>query len=706
MMIGVVAAGSPSGGAMEQSVGESTDTAPTENELRGVWHATSQSIPARTGAVPGLTESSNIDGWSAASERFPSANAVESQRGITADAAQDTIEQFDVTIDEEASRTSVSAGEQIEIVATIENTGDASDEQTVELIIDGVTRDEQTVQLDESERTQITLGDTVTLEDDGETVFIQSRTESEWIEITVDGGSQAGLSVTPRSLSFGNNAVGETGVRELVVSNQGSEVVDIGELQIQGQNPAAFAIEAPIEEVNPGEEAVIDLSFTPPEAGQFSAGLVIFHSASTEPTTVALEGTTASGELSVNRQSIKFTDVAVGETGTGSVGVANTGNAAIAIETIALQAGEDFTIVSDPPAVLDPGEQFDVTVQFQPTAAGAVSDFLLVRSNASSGGTAAVTLTSGDVDLEVDVDEGRTTTRATIENVSAGSSTRVPIPETAPQETYQTEAVSVTPAVDTDVGVNITSSSRSLPSSPETSDGLAPNTARVGNISATTTVAPEDISNVTFRTRINRSQLEAWDTDAGNVSLFRFDPDAGRWIEQATDVVETAPESVVLRTTSDGFSEWTAAAARPEFTIASSEVDVTVASVDENVSIQVFVENTGGTEGTYVANLVLNDEVIASQEALIADGGEELFQFQQRFADPGTYEIYVNEAFIEEVEISAGDENGDDGGTNESAEDVNSGDADSSGDGFGAGIPVVAILLASGGILVKTRRRY
>jgi hypothetical protein len=84
---------------------------------------------------------------------------------------------FEVTIDEDASTTEVSEQETVEIVADIENTGDFTGEQTIELTRDGDDIDDASVSLNGSESEVVTL----THDDDreeGEVSYTVSSSDS------------------------------------------------------------------------------------------------------------------------------------------------------------------------------------------------------------------------------------------------------------------------------------------------------------------------------------------------------------------------------------------------------------------------------------------------------------------------------------------------------------------------------------------------
>jgi PGF-pre-PGF domain-containing protein len=280
----------------------------------------------------------------------------------------------------------------------------------------------------------------------------------------------------------------------------------------------------------------------------------------------------------------------------------------------------------------------------------------------------------------------------------------VPFPGVPDDQQYRTDSVAVTPAVDGTLEVNVTTSNETLAAVRETTNGttagFADNTTRLGNISASTNLDDENIEQAEFTATVDRSRFETRNTNASDISFYRFDEEELEWVKQNTTVVRTTEATATVRVVGDGFSEWTAAAARPEFSIDDTEVNVTTATVGEEVEIEVFVTNTGGTEGTYVAELLLNGAVVEDQTAIIASEGQENFLFQRSIDDPGEYEVQVNEAFVATINIT------------ESGAEVEENPPENGSDNGGSDdspllfvIPIAVVLLIAVGLAVFYARR-
>jgi hypothetical protein len=424
----------------------------------------------------------------------------------------------------------------------------------------------------------------------------------------------------------------------------------------------------------------------------------------TLPLDIESAGTAASPELTVTPESIRFEDAAVNETATETLTVENTGGEPFELRRATLtQWPGELSFEESLPLELTPGETQTATLNFSPEQPEIRATTLVFVGDQPSLRD-VVSVSSGNVETEVTVDSNQTRVDVSVRDARANERLNISMPaeRDSDDEGFRTEGIGVIPNEDADIDMEVTASNEALETTPESTAGLTSNAAQLGNLSIDLSLSDEQTDSVEITTRIDRERLATLDSDPGNVSLYRFNETADRWVAQKTTVIERAEEFVRVRGSADHASEWTAAAARPDFDITRSDVNVDVATVDETVTIDVFVENTGETEGTYIADLLLNGDIVDSKESVIAEGGETLFGFERSFAQPGNYEVQVNEEQIAEIEVTedetveaeteddssdpAGDA-GSDGGTDNS---------DGTGDGFGVVIAVLAIAFAVG----------
>jgi hypothetical protein len=99
-----------------------------------------------------------------------------------------------------------------------------------------------------------------------------------------------------------------------------------------------------------------------------------------------------SNPLGINATSVSFGDVVVNTASTQSITLTATGSAPVTI-TAATLAGTGFALPGATfPMTLNPGQPVSLSVQFDPTATGAVTGQLTISSNASTGSTSVIAL--------------------------------------------------------------------------------------------------------------------------------------------------------------------------------------------------------------------------------------------------------------------------------------------------------------------------
>ncbi len=215
-------------------------------------------------------------------------------------------------------------------------------------------------------------------------------------------GVQPAISSSPTSVDFGSQQIGAgAGTAEAInVVNSGSGPLEIGTVALAGTDPGEFAIESDEctgETLTPEGECTVVVAFAPTATGVRSAVLVL---PSNVPTyTVPLEGTGTEPVFSVAPTSFDFGPELVGDTSvphTFTVTNAGTGPLLIGQVTLAGAGASEFAIGFEDcgGANLDPGEECDVDVTFEPTSIGDFSARLEFPGNAP---TATVALEGSGV---------------------------------------------------------------------------------------------------------------------------------------------------------------------------------------------------------------------------------------------------------------------------------------------------------------------
>lgn len=209
------------------------------------------------------------------------------------------------------------------------------------------------------------------------------------------------------------------------------------------------------------------------------------------------------------------------------------------------------------------------------------------------------------------------------------------------------DAVEVTPATDASFTLNVTSSDDPIAGETPTAN-LSNGAKPLAFVSVDHSIADRNVSNVTFRFRVRKERVNASEPD--EIALYRYH--GGSWNELPTTLSNVTDSHFVYRVRSPGLSEFAAGKQMPQFEIADAAFEFTTLSVGDALEVRVRVTNEGDADGTFTADLVLGDETVASHKLTIAADGMRQTTFDRQVADPGTYEVYVNDYHIGEVTVN------------------------------------------------------
>jgi len=208
-------------------------------------------------------------------------------------------------------------------------------------------------------------------------------------------------SLTPASLTFSSTTVGQTSAAlSATLANTGSAALNISSIALGGAAAGDYAVSGGScsagAALAAGANCALVVSFKPVAAGARAATLTIGHNAAGGASTLALSGTgsaVAQPTIALSPTSINFGALVVNAPSTPqAITVSNSGQAALSFTSIALGGANSgfFTLGgSCSTAVpLPAGGSCALTVQAQPTAAGAFSGNIVLASNASNGSAA------------------------------------------------------------------------------------------------------------------------------------------------------------------------------------------------------------------------------------------------------------------------------------------------------------------------------
>ena len=207
-------------------------------------------------------------------------------------------------------------------------------------------------------------------------------------------GTAPVVSLTPTSMSFGNELVGTASAAQTVtLTNTGSMPLTITSVGITGTNSGDFGQtnNCPL---SPSTLAVntsctVSVTFTPTAMGPRAAAVTFTDNASDSPEQVGLSGTGIAPVATLTPTSLTFATQQVGTTSAAqSVTLSNTGTAALTITSISIGGvnGGDFGQTNNcpvSPSTLAANASCTINVTFTPTLDGPESAALGVSDNAS-----------------------------------------------------------------------------------------------------------------------------------------------------------------------------------------------------------------------------------------------------------------------------------------------------------------------------------
>lgn len=195
-----------------------------------------------------------------------------------------------------------------------------------------------------------------------------------------EGGRNAPLFVDPDLLTFGEVCVDEDSTRSVTLTNATNFAIAV-EVSVR-PDEGVYVPGASTLSIEPGETAVVPVSFVPLAARDYEAELVLRSEIlsnvcgdNAEPVvieqTIPLSGRGVSSLMSVRPDTLDFGAVVVGDIGTATAIVENQGNISALIEQYLLSDAVNFT-VNSPALMQEVGAlaQQPVEVAFQPAASG------------------------------------------------------------------------------------------------------------------------------------------------------------------------------------------------------------------------------------------------------------------------------------------------------------------------------------------------
>ncbi len=191
------------------------------------------------------------------------------------------------------------------------------------------------------------------------------------------------LATSGNNISFQGVLKGSSAMRSLTITNTGGAPVNISQAAISG---TGFTLVggSPTFSVPVGQNATMQIQFAPQATGPATGSLSIVADATNTPLSIPISGDGMEAGMAIAPGSLNFGNVTVGQSGTQSVTLTNTGNANLLVN-LASVSGSGFSASGlSLPATISAGQSLSFSVQFKPTVAGGVSGLVTFADNASS----------------------------------------------------------------------------------------------------------------------------------------------------------------------------------------------------------------------------------------------------------------------------------------------------------------------------------
>ncbi len=237
------------------------------------------------------------------------------------------------------------------------------------------------------------------------------------------------IGVSPDSIAFGSIEINTTTTQSLTISNEGTSVLTVTNVTLNGVNGSEFAVEnitIPLA-ILPGDSSVGLVHFQPVTTGEKQASLQIESNDPDEnPVIVPLTGMAIPvpvPDISVTPAVLSFGDVEINNSALQTLQIINLGSANLVIANTNITGVDsvDFAVLTSIDSlVVLPNDTSSVDVRFSPVTAGAKSATLQIISNDPDQGIVNVALSGTGITI---ADIAVSPTSVDFGNVEFGDST-------------------------------------------------------------------------------------------------------------------------------------------------------------------------------------------------------------------------------------------------------------------------------------------
>ena len=239
------------------------------------------------------------------------------------------------------------------------------------------------------------------------------------------------LTLSTASLTFGNVTINSTSAQPVTLTSTGTAPLTVTSAALTGAGLSLTGATFPIT-LSPGQAITWNVHLTPVAAGSITGQLTVqSNSSANSAAKVSITGigtVAPSPQLTLSTASLTFGSVTLNTTSAQPLTLSSTGTAPVTI-TSASSTGAGFSLSGTSfPLVLRPGQSVNVNVQFDPTAAGAVSGQLTIQSDSATNSKPVVTLSgTGTTPAVVDPELMVSSTTLAFGTVAVNTPSTIPI---------------------------------------------------------------------------------------------------------------------------------------------------------------------------------------------------------------------------------------------------------------------------------------
>ena len=225
-------------------------------------------------------------------------------------------------------------------------------------------------------------------------LVITSDASDATLTIALSGtGTQAGISVTPPSVAFGNVATGTTATQPITLKNTGTGNLTVSSESVTGAGLSVTNFTS--QTLASNASMTFDAVFAPTSSGSISGSISVSTSLASSPTVISLSGTGTQAAISVTPSSVSFGNVVDDTSTSHTITLKNTGTANLVVSS-EIVTGPGFTVTGFAAQTVAPNNSMTFNAVFAPTSAGAASGSISI-STSLSGPPTTVALTGTGV---------------------------------------------------------------------------------------------------------------------------------------------------------------------------------------------------------------------------------------------------------------------------------------------------------------------